>query len=395
MTMDNHSTDARSQRAALLDRVYRRISLLDDEALAQLDRLITTADRVEFYEEAGPSRRLTRRGFLVGLLVGGASVGALGGGAWLLQQQEAQASLAAAPTPPQAVQPTLHGEPLSATAAPATASPDTTLHTEIDDLRRQLADSQGERLAMRTELDSARAEASQLATELQTSRNDVAYLQQVVALYRQMEAAGLDNLLLAGLGPLGVALLAIQTGRDALSAGIEEAAARLATVEVQSPVIANGLLWLEEQINLLAQTLQSLEDTLSGVVEPVAPVAQQIGDFIGEVLRLLPFGVGDQIRRGLEAIALILTHIPELIASINPLLITPLRQWVSPDETKGLVAEVVQPISEHLISPAQGMVDSTTALETTYNEQLATPVGTALDMRAEIRRQIIALAGVA
>ncbi len=395
MTMDNHTPGSRSQRAALLDRVYRRISLLDDEALVQLDRLITTTDRVEFYEEPGPAPRLSRRGFLVGLLLGGASVGALGSGFWLLQQQEAQSHLAAAPTPPPAAQPTLHGEPLGATHFPTTPTPDAALQAEIEALRQQLADSQGERLAIRTELDSARAEAAQLATDLQTSQNDAAYLQQVVALYRQLEATGLDDLLLAGLGPLGVALLAIQTGRDALSAGIEEAAAKLATIEIQSPAIANGLLWLEEQIALLSQTLQSLEDALSSVVEPVAPVAQQIGDFIGQVLDLLPFGVGEQIRRGLEAIALILTHIPELVASINPLLITPLRQWVSPDETKGLVAEVVQPISEHLISPAQGMVDSTAALETTYNDQLATPVGTALDARAEIRRQIVALSGIA
>ena len=129
-------------------------------------------------------------------------------------------------------------------------------------------------------------------------------------------------------------------------------------------------------------------------MEPVAPIAQQIGDFIGQILDLLPFGVGDQIRRGLEAIALILTHIPELIASINPVLITPLRQWVSPEEGKGLVAEVVTPINQNLLTPAQGMVTDTAALADTYHQQIADPVQFALDSRAAIRGQIAALTGV-
>ncbi len=163
---------------------------------------------------------------------------------------------------------------------------------------------------------------------------------------------------------------------------------------MQSPAIANGLLWLENQVAALSMLLQQLENALRDVFSPVEPITTQIGNFIGQIIDMLPFGVGQHIRAGLEAVALILTHIPELVASINPMFLTPLRQWVSPDGDKGLVPEVVRPISANLVNPAQQVVDSASALETAYNDQLKTPVEQALAARAQIRSMIADLTGI-
>lgn len=393
--MNSYTQDPpNKQRAARLDRIYRRISRLDDDSLVRLDQLTAAAEA----DDAEAQRRdaFSRRGFLLTLLLG--SVAAAGGGTALLLSRRPTGQ--AFPTPTlglvERATPTLRGDPLpTQTPSPTTGPAPDVL---IDDLRGQLAAIQGERLALRAQLDSARseldaaqAEVQRLTADLQDREQAITTLRQAVALYQQMDDVGLDEAVLAGMGPVGLALLAIQGGQSLLAAGIQQAAALLATVEAQSPGIANGLLWLEEQVNNVARALQDLEDALSDLVEPVAPVAQQIGDFIGQVLDALPFGAGAPIRAGLQAVGDILTHIPELVASINPMLITPLRQWVSPDEEGGLVGDVVRPISANLISPAQSMVESTDTLLSAYQDQLQTPVEQALAVRAAIREQLATL----
>ncbi len=393
-------------RAAILDRLYRQLNQLDDRSLAELDALIASGGGFELVEESAlRPPRLDRRAFLLWFLAGGLVTA--GGGAALLIAGE-RAGTVKLPVFNSAP-PTLHGD----SAAGVTAAPDpdaiiarlqedlAALRSERLGLRAQLnatqADldrSRAELETTRADVETTRAEKETLAAELQARNKDIAYLQQVITLYQQMEAAGLDDRVMAGLTPLNLALLALQTARALLQTGVNQAAGLLAGIELQSPIIADGLLWLEIQISQLAATLQSLEDALSGLVEPVKPIAEQIGDFIGQVLDALPFGVGQNIRAGLEAIGAILTHIPELVNSINTLVITPLRQWISPEADKGLVAEVVRPISANLIAPAQAMVDNTAALEATFSEKLKTPVEDALTARARLRQELHRLTGV-
>ena len=63
MSSNSLPPDPRQQRAALLDRIYRRISQLDDETLVQLDALTDTVERLEFTveEAAEPPRRVRER----------------------------------------------------------------------------------------------------------------------------------------------------------------------------------------------------------------------------------------------------------------------------------------------------------------------------------------------
>ncbi len=407
MEHETKSSDSERQiRAARLDRIYRRISRLDDDTLAQLDRLTDTAEAIEFYAEPEKTKAdnghrgqvVNRRAFFVTLLLGGIAA-ASGGAVWLLGQEGSAARQTPAPASTGELStatevlstPTMQGAPLADyTPSPTPGPPPDVL---IDNLRDQLTQARSERIALRAELDAARDEADRLRGQLQRAQSDIVSLQQVIDLYEQLEAVGLDDTIAAGMEPVGLALLAIGSGRNLLEAGIQQAARLLATIEVQSPTIATGLLWLEEQVNVLAQTLQDLEDALSDFFDPVRPLAEQIGAFIGQVLDALPFGVGQHIRAGLEAVGAILTHIPELVASINPMLITPLREWVSPDEDKGLVAEVVNPINENLIASAQSMVDETATLQTTYENQLRTPVENALATRRQIRQMLAALTG--
>ncbi|MBN2469750.1 MAG: hypothetical protein JXN59_03410 [Anaerolineae bacterium] len=384
----NQQTKPTRSRAALLDQLYQRINHLDEPTLASLCDLLAEGAQVEFVAEAPPSRRgVGRRAFLTTLLAGGAA--AAGSGATLLWQAQGDLPLKSAAGP--TLSPTLQGLPLAAqpTSAPPTPGPEATLAG----LRDELTSARTEQLTLRAELDGLRRNNDQLVANLQAREADVVYLQQVVALYDQMEAIGLDNTVATGLSPVNLSLAAAATARGLLQVGVQQVAALLSTVEMQAPAIANGLLWLEEQVSLLSGALQRLEDTLSGLVEPVQPVANQIGDFINRVLDILPFGVGDNLQAGLNAVGALLTHIPELVASINPLVITPLRQWVSPEDGQGIVAEVITPINTQLVAPAQQMVCDSAALETTYNEGLKAPVENALATRAAIRADLYRLTG--
>ncbi|MBN1965813.1 MAG: hypothetical protein JW910_14270 [Anaerolineae bacterium] len=413
--MDTRTPTPGQQRAAQLDRLYRRISELDDASLAEIDALTSAAERLDATQPITPPaprlyparphdtqpsmppvrvtpdrREFTRRAFVLSLLAAGV-VTAASGAAAILTGSDTRASEAAIPTTSASLSPpTLHGEP--PTPAPPTVTPGPAPQVLIDDLTGQLNNARAEHLALRAQLDVAQDELARLNNQLAAQQAEVTTLQQLVALYEQLEAAGLDEAVATGMTPLWLAVQAISAGRDLLAAGVQEAARLLATVEAQSPAIANGLIWLEAQVSGLSRLLQDLEDALSDFFEPVRPVTDQIGDFIGQILDMLPFGMGEQIRTGLDAIAALLTHIPELVASINPLLITPLRQWVSPEDSeKGLVAEVVQPISSNLITPAQTVVDNSATLETTYLNQFQTPVEQALARRAAIRAELTRL----
>ncbi|GAB4570647.1 MAG: hypothetical protein Kow0077_05250 [Anaerolineae bacterium] len=373
-------------RAVVLDRLYRRLGTLDDLTLAQLEQLLAGNDPIEFVEALPPEtvspQSGGRRRFLLALLTGSIVVAGSGLATTIITGTRNQPASTSAPV----------GPSLTLRELPANSDQPAELTRVVADLQSALSQTRNDLLAAQAELSTLRAAEQQLEAALQARDAAESHMREVIRLYKALEAINLDGLVADGLTPLEAALLALVGTRALLESGIRQAAAALAGIELQAPAIADGLRWLEEQIAALAETLQRLEDALSTIFEPVQPITQQITAFVDRVLTLLPFGVGDNIRAGLEAIGAILTHIPELVASINPLFITPLREWISPDdESGGLVGNVVTPISQNLITPAQRAADQSRDLESTFAQHVKTPLEAALTARAAIRAELMAL----
>lgn len=393
-------------RAALLDRLFRRISQLDDATLWQLDALTSSGD-VVLPPEAEP-HDFTRRGFLLTLLLAGTGA-VMGGGA--------AAMLLSQPARPQAEEPAVVGVPGGAvepTVIPS-ATPDRLAYaqTTITQLEARLTEVNSERLALRAQLDTARSDITNLTQNVNTlntsliqregelgttqqaleqAQADVDYMQRLLDIYGELEAVGLDETLGTGIQTFALALLALEDGRNLVESGVQQATLLLQSVETQTPTIANGLLWLENQITALSDALRSLEDALGEPLDPVRPVAEQFGGFVGDVIDALPFGMGQPLREVVDAAANLIGYVPDLVESTNPTLVTPLRQWVTPesDQPDTLVAEVVEPIRSTLIAPTQDFSGETTGLESSYESTLAAPVAQALAARAAIRERLAA-----
>ncbi len=370
------------QRRALIEHIGRRMSRMDDERLIRLEEVTREG--------------LTRRGFLRTLIVGIASA-ACGAGATALVSGLGAGAIGGEPLP--SPSPGVTPAPTSAPTRPPTVTPQPTgFPTSTPGMPPEAAARIGELESRVAELSAQRDELLERIDELQASLQDAlsqisalqaenSSLRELVALYEQLEATGLDDAIMAGFGPVGLAVLAAAGSRVTVESEVVAARDALDGLESDVPTISNGLSWLEARLNELADSLQTVEDTLSQAVEPARPFADLVGEFIRTVLNLLPFGAGEPIVAGLEAIGALLTNLPDLIRNAGTMVISPLEQWYSGDEPE-MVTGVVKPVRDRALGAAERLAQDTASLESAYNEQLVRPVEDILARRRAIREQI-------
>ncbi len=389
-TLDEH------QRATLLDRLFRQVGALDDSHLLKLESLFQHLDDPQPVPPPIPTRQsdpnqLSRRYFLMTLLAGGALAATAGGAAAVaLNDQNVRHWLG-----DQGWLPTLTITPTSGPSPTATASLIPTLPPEavnqITSLQSQIAALTAERdklkqqvVALGGQVDDANGQITTLKTNNQNYRD-------LLDLYHQLEQVGLDDMLSTALGSMGLSMLAVNTVRAALSTGLVLAVRVLQTIEDQMPLIASGLDWLEQQIRTLSAGIRAFQTALQ--VSDGASLAKSVSDFIGQVLDMLPFGAGQNIKLALQAMGNLIGDLPELLNNVNVQLIGPARAWIVSGTEGGLHDLLLRPLREQLLSPAQQIVANAENLNTVYNNQLAQPAQSALDQRAKIRAEITKKAG--
>jgi hypothetical protein len=397
------------QRALLLDRLFRRISKLDNSRLTELDQLI----RAEVGDTTGrqpvppivrrpqPSQRSpltpdqrSRRYFLATLAAGSVMLAAAGGAAavavndenvrrWLAEQGWLPTPTPNLPTPTPGPSPTLELmlEPTFPAAArnqiAALQNQLATLTAERDDLRQQVTALSGQVKDANGQIDDLRA------------RNGA--FRELFDLYKQLEDLNIDRVITTALAAVGVPVLAIVTIRAALDAGVGLTARIFQAIEDQMTLIAAGLDWLDKQLARLTAGVRAIQTALA--VTSNSRLAQAMQDFISQVLDMLPFGAGQNIKAVLQAMGEVLNRLPELLDNVNVMLIEPARAWIVPGKEGGLYDLLLRPVREQVLAPAQQMVANAENLDTVYNQQLAQPVQGLLDQRAKIRAEIIKKTG--
>jgi hypothetical protein len=149
--------------------------------------------------------------------------------------------------------------------------------------------------------------------------------------------------------------------------------------------------WLDNQVARLTTGVRAIQTALA--VSSNTPLAQAMKDFISQVLDMLPFGAGQNIKVVLQAMGEVLNRLPELIDNVNVMLTGPARAWIVSGKQGGLYDLLLRPVREQVLTPAQQMVANAENLNTVYNQQLAQPVQSVLDQRAKIRAEIVKKAG--
>jgi hypothetical protein len=402
------------QRAALLDRLYRRISRLDDDSLIELDRLTSMADPGTGPQPAvrpptqpaarpipvqqAPAQPVaprpypdhnSRRLFLMTLVAGSVLAAGAGGAAAVALSDERvrQWLIAQGWIPPEtaAVAPTVTGPTptLEATAVPTLPAG---VRNQLSALQKQVELLTGERDQLRKQVQALGGQVQDANGQIDQLKGKNGDLSSLIDLYKQLDVIDLDTLILSSLGALGVPILAIDTVRTALKGGTALAARVLQGVEDQIPLVGAGLDWLDKQVLTLTAGYRALQTALE--VNEGSGVAKAISDFISQVLDMLPFGVGQNVKVALQAVGNVMSQLPELLNNVRVMVIQPARAWVGNGKEGGLYDSLLKPMREQVLAPAQQIVANAENLNTVYNKQVAQPVQTALDQRAKVRIEI-------
>lgn len=211
----------------------------------------------------------------------------------------------------------------------------------------------------------------------------------LLLLYEQMERAGLDDAAALALVTVENALAALETGAESLRRGLERVEAGVQQLDAVNPTVREGIAAVEGLVERIAQAVQRLEDALERALEPARPLLEAIKAFVNRLLELLPFGIGDEVRQVLVAIADVLSALPELILAVNTGLLTPLREvWFGDDPEQSLLGRLENALISGLFDPLQAHLTAVADFADAWQTRVSRALETALDERSALRAEI-------
>lgn len=217
---------------------------------------------------------------------------------------------------------------------------------------------------------------------------EIGSLRQILALYRQMDDLGLDDLIQRGTGTV---TSIVGTVREIATRLLEAiASARKALLDFQSrfPSLQSGLRWLRDTLVTLSQRLTALENEINEALGLSSPVAETVGGFLARVLDRLPVTFARQARSGLERVGEVVSILPAFIQNVYTRILEPMDDWFSQRADAGLNGWIVNPLLHTVLDPAQMLAERALELATAWEEQLAGPARQTIARRGEIRAEI-------
>ncbi len=213
--------------------------------------------------------------------------------------------------------------------------------------------------------------------------------QSLLLLYEQLEQVGLDEAAALALVTVANALSALESGAESLRRGLEQVEERVQQLDTVNPTVREGIAAIEDWVTYIAQAMQRLEDALERFMEPARPLLDAIKAFVNRLLELLPFGIGDEVRQVLVAIADILSALPELILTINGRLLTPLREvWFGDDPDQSLLGRLESALITGLFDPLEAHLTNLAAFSEAWQRRVGPSLQMALDQRGALRQEM-------
>ncbi len=122
------------------------------------------------------------------------------------------------------------------------------------------------------------------------------------------------------------------------------------------------------------------------------PLAEAIVSFFNSLVQKIPFGIGDEIRRAINALIDLVRAIPTTVDALLNQLLKPLRDMFFPGTGDPVVKlNLFDPITQNLLTPLKKFLTDVENLIDRWEKDFAKPVQDALDQRAKVRKQIAAL----
>ncbi len=343
---------------------------------------------------------VSRRNFLRFAGLTAAAAAATGGGAAFLKQFEKPPVISTGPDGP----PALPTQPPIATSAPIISDIIPTVPPAAgDDLYAQLAASQAEMMQLRAANDQlqrdlatlqaaeqeGRVHRDTLSLELDDARNRLGVLGGLVALYQQLDAADVGDILENGLGAVGEKIGELMGSTPSLAAGLEAGQLALGQVESHIPLLDNGRSWLESQGTKLRGFYGEVEARLARAVDRVGDFFAMLADWFEGLRKWLPFGVGEKAADIMGALTTLLAETPATISGLEVNVAQPLDVWLRRiDGEPALTRTLIKPVREEVITRARTTIDQANTVATVYEANLAAPARAALTNRRTLQQQI-------
>lgn len=341
---------------------------------------------------------MNRRGFLKAAALTTVAAATAGTGAAMLVDLDNTPTITSVQAPPY---------------VPNTAQTSVQTGQDVSDLMSRLAASQAENVRLQSELSAVQRqlEASQNALGAENSAAGQAFQGQIqeanaqiselsgqvsvlgglVALYEQLEGIDLEAVASSGIASVNGVLDELFANVPSVEEGLLAGQQALQEFEAQVPLIDNGRRWLAAQIDLVNGYHAAVEEALSDAVETVGNFLQMLSAWFQDVLKWLPFGIGDKAARIMNAMTNLLGETPNTIAGARTNVVQPLDAWfaLEGNETK-LQRNLIKPVRDQALNRASVAVGQTRTVKDTYQTQLVQPVQANLDQRNAIRQMIVA-----
>lgn len=212
-------------------------------------------------------------------------------------------------------------------------------------------------------------------------RAELARCEKVLALYRELEEAGLGEVAEAGATAVAAALGDLTARKALLQGGISVIEEQLARLELVFDQLWNGAETIQEDATLLEATVAEVWQLMSQITGIAAPLSDAIRAFFSNILEKIPFGVSAQIQQILGWIQTIVGTLPEFLAAIQAQLLAPLAALnpPNPDGEEDRNQAWLIALKEEILEPVKGLLGQIETMEQDWDMMQERLVNTLAD----------------
>ena len=277
--------------------------------------------------------------------------------------------------------------------------PDLSVSQSVPELLAQLAAADAEIRRLRTSLDATQTQLSaqndtstengRLQTNLELANARVAVLVGLLALYEQLDAVDTSTVWQDGLTAVSDSLSNLIAETPWLSEGI--AAGRLALLDVEAhiPLLQNGRYWLAAQRDKLRGYYEGAKALLETAVSAAGPFLEMLNSWFQDILKWLPFGLGERAGEIMQSLADLLGEMSPTISGLDTNIAQPLAVWLDGNGGDApLQQNLINPLRANVLDKAEQVVSKAKEVEGVYQGELVQRVETAVASRELIRALI-------
>lgn len=234
----------------------------------------------------------------------------------------------------------------------------------------------------RQRVEQANAQATELAGRL-------AAVEGLLTMYEELEALDLAEVAAGGVAALGGALGDLIDDVPIITEGLATGRKALDEFEAQVPLVEQGRYWLEGQVAILRSALDAAETALSNVLKVGGSFMQLLNRWFEDILKWLPFGIGEGALAVMSAVSELLDHVPETLDGLRDHVAGPLDVWLERDGNEiRLQRRLIKPVREEALDRADSTVTRVGSVNEVYEDQLQQPVTVLVERQRLIRAQI-------